>query len=63
MADFGLARLSHEATTTSLQGAGSPRWLAPELVHKSDIPEGVPLKTMQSDVYAFAHVMLEVRCC
>ncbi|KIJ54455.1 hypothetical protein M422DRAFT_24402, partial [Sphaerobolus stellatus SS14] len=59
LADFGLSRLSHEATTANLQGAGSPRWLAPELVHTSDIPEGMPLKTVQSDVYAFAHVMLE----
>ena len=59
LADFGLARLSHEATITSLQGAGSPRWMAPELVTMENV-EGVPLKTMKSDIYAFGHVMLEV---
>jgi len=34
--------------------------MAPELVTMDHV-EGLPLKTMKSDIYAFGHVMLEVR--
>ena len=46
-----------------LQGAGSPRWMAPELVLRTDSVIG-PVKSLNSDVYAFGHAMLEVvtRC-
>ncbi|KAF8577546.1 kinase-like protein [Ramaria rubella] len=56
VADFGLSKISQEATTTVLQGAGSPRWMAPELFSSGD---GLS-KTTMSDVYAFGHVMLEI---
>ncbi|KAF8507465.1 kinase-like domain-containing protein, partial [Hysterangium stoloniferum] len=59
LADFGLSRISHEATTSVLRGAGSPRWMAPELVISGDIQSG-PLRTVKSDVYGFGHVLLEV---
>ncbi|KAF8586717.1 kinase-like protein [Ramaria rubella] len=60
LADFGLSRISHEATTAMLHGAGSPRWMAPELITAGDEETG-PLKTQMTDVYAYGHIMLEVR--
>lgn len=59
LADFGLSRISHEATTTILQGAGSPRWMAPELIMVANEEAG-PLKSPKTDVYAFGHIILEV---
>ncbi|KAF8504106.1 kinase-like domain-containing protein [Gautieria morchelliformis] len=59
LADFGLSRISHEETTTLLHGAGSPRWMAPELILAGDEETG-PLKSPKTDVYAFGHIMLEV---
>jgi len=59
LADFGLSRISHEATSSVLRGAGSPRWMAPELVISGDIQCG-PLRTIKSDAYGFGHVLLEV---
>ncbi|KAF8507466.1 kinase-like domain-containing protein [Hysterangium stoloniferum] len=59
LADLGLSRISHEATTSVLRGAGSLRWMAPELVISGVIQSG-PLRTMKSDVYGFGHVLLEV---
>jgi serine/threonine protein kinase len=59
LADFGLSKIIHEATTTMLQGAGSIRWMAPEVVLAGDKTVG-PLKTPKSDIYAYGHVMLEV---
>ncbi|KAF8577558.1 kinase-like protein [Ramaria rubella] len=56
VADFGLSKINHEATTTMLKGAGSPRWMAPELFAPGDGPS----RTTMSDVYAFGHVMLEI---
>jgi serine/threonine protein kinase len=61
LADFGLSRISHEETTTLLHGAGSPRWMAPELIMAGDEETG-PLKSPKTDVYAFGHIMLEVCC-
>jgi serine/threonine protein kinase len=59
LADFGLSRVSHEATTSTLHGAGSARWMAPELILAGDTIID-PLRTQKSDVYAYGHVMLEV---
>ncbi|KAF8472414.1 kinase-like domain-containing protein [Gautieria morchelliformis] len=59
LADFGLSKISHQETTTALQGAGSPRWMAPELILTTDTETG-PVKSLKSDVYAFGHAMLEV---
>ena len=42
-----------------LHGAGSPRWMAPELITAGDEETG-PLKSPKTDVYAFGHIMLEV---
>ncbi|KAF8486691.1 kinase-like domain-containing protein, partial [Gautieria morchelliformis] len=59
LADFGLSKISHQETTMALQGAGSPRWMAPELILTTDTETG-PVKSLKSDVYAFGHAMLEV---
>lgn len=59
LADFGLSKLCYEATATIFQGAGSPRWMAPELILAQDDTTG-PLRTQKSDVYAYGHVILEV---
>ncbi|KAF8507475.1 kinase-like protein, partial [Hysterangium stoloniferum] len=59
LADFGLSRISIEATISMLQGSGSPRWMAPELVTAGEVESG-PLKTVKSDVYGYGHIMLEV---
>ncbi|TDL25371.1 kinase-like protein [Rickenella mellea] len=60
IADFGLARVIDSQATTrraiSFNGKGSIRWQAPELLHSE---ESVNV-SRQSDVYAFACVILEV---
>lgn len=59
LADFGLSRISHEMTNSILHGAGSPRWMAPELMRVDDTVVE-PLRTIQSDVYGYGHIILEV---
>lgn len=61
LADFGLSAITLDpevarslAPTTSLQEAGSTRWMAPELFVQSRV-------TAMSDVYALGMVALEVR--
>lgn len=56
LCDFGMTKVDgseHEATSTAMQGAGSMRWMAPELLH------GGP-KTTKSDVYALGMTIVEV---
>lgn len=57
--DFGLAviieDLSKMPISSTLDGAGNPRWMAPELLVGSDII------SKKSDVWAFGMVILEVR--
>lgn len=55
LCDFGLSRPSASATATLLRGAGSVRWMSPELFR-----EGGGTKTMQSDVWAFGMFIYEV---
>jgi serine/threonine protein kinase len=59
LADFGLSKISYEATTTTFQNAGSPRWMAPELILAGGKTTS-PRKTQKSDIYAYGHVILEV---
>ncbi|KAG8859093.1 hypothetical protein FRB96_004663 [Tulasnella sp. 330] len=56
--DFGLTKVlhtGHEHTSEALRGAGTVRWMAPELM----LVEGCR-KTMMSDIYAFRMVVAEV---
>lgn len=66
IADFGLAAVMQVSTTsltamTNSGGVGTVRWMAPELL----IPEEYGLtesrSSKQSDIYAFAMVIYEVR--
>ena len=41
--------------------AFSVRWLAPELVHPEEFGLNAPVRSKESDVYAFAMLMYEVR--
>ena len=52
LADFGIARLG-EATTATLIGAGTPAYMAPELVLGQD-------PTPASDIYALGVVLYEM---
>ncbi|KAG8997033.1 hypothetical protein FRB93_000526 [Tulasnella sp. JGI-2019a] len=53
--DFGLSKIKdgHSATSTGMQGAGSWRWMSPEVM------DGGP-KTFESDIYAFGMTIVEV---
>ena len=51
IADFGLSQVQGESLTWS--GAGSRRWMAPELVSTEE-------RTTASDIYAFGMTCLEV---
>lgn len=55
LCDFGLAKTTGIVTSSSLAGKGSLRWQAPELMGED------PTKTCESDVYAFAMTIYEVR--
>ncbi|KDQ19169.1 hypothetical protein BOTBODRAFT_103444, partial [Botryobasidium botryosum FD-172 SS1] len=61
LCDFGLSKILDRAnrsrTPTEIQGAGSPRWMAPEFL--TDQPDGRS-KTKAGDVFAFGFVMIEV---
>ncbi|KAG8870749.1 hypothetical protein FRB97_009418 [Tulasnella sp. 331] len=53
--DFGMTKIrdGYDATSTTLQGAGSYRWMSPELMCEGS-------KTKESDVYAFGMTIVEV---
>ena len=53
LTDFGLSKLSSCATSSAARGFGTTRYQSPELW------EGGP-KTMESDVYAFSMLIVEV---
>jgi len=51
--DFGLTKMLEDETTVEFEGAGSTRWMAPELL--DDAP-----KTTASDMYAFGMTIFEI---
>lgn len=54
LCDFGLSKaLQSMVTSTELHGAGSTRWMAPEIFDGES-------KTSQSDVYAYGITIAEV---
>jgi serine/threonine protein kinase len=53
VADFGIARLAEGATTTTLVGAGTPAYMAPELVRGEN-------PSPQTDIYALGIVLYEM---
>lgn len=55
LCDFGLSKTADAATTTSLKGAGTVRWQAPELFHEAP-------RSYKSDVYAYGMTIYEVSC-
>lgn len=62
LADFGLSSLGDGIAGTSsslLNSAGNPRWLAPELMFP-DLFNGSGKTTRETDVYAFGMTALEV---
>lgn len=59
LADFGLSKILQDCPssyTTSNTNLGTLRWCSPELFTQS-----VPSTTLESDVWAFAALSLEVR--
>ena len=64
LADFGLLTIvsdsTHPATTTSSEGAGSIRWMSPELLDPERFGCENALHTRESDCYALGMVILEV---
>ncbi|KAJ7203038.1 kinase-like domain-containing protein, partial [Mycena pura] len=60
LTDFGLTVLS-DATTQSQNGAGSVRWMAPEILNPDAFGLEDYKRTTASDIYAFACVCLEAR--
>ncbi|KAG9124712.1 hypothetical protein FRC07_010535 [Ceratobasidium sp. 392] len=62
LSDLGLARSSNEVTTTSLRGNGSTRYMSPEILLTDDAHgvQNTPVKTLESDVYAFGLVIREL---
>ena len=64
LADFGLltivSDLTHTATTTSSEGAGTMRWMSPELLDPERFGSKNARHTKESDCYALGMVILEV---
>ena len=64
LADFGLLTIisdaTHTATTTSSEGAGTMRWMSPELLDPERFGCKNARHTTESDCYAFGMVILEV---
>lgn len=62
VADFGLARTLQKTGLTTQLGPGTPRFMAPELVNlKEEENEFGTRVTKDSDVWAFAMTVIEVR--
>lgn len=65
LGDFGLGRIvidtSIMAGTSTNIGAGSLRWMAPELIQPSQFGLKIAMPNAESDVYALGCVYLEVR--
>ena len=61
IADFGLStlltRLGGSTFATTHQAKGTTRWMAPELL---DLDDSKTAPAMQSDVYSFGSIMLQV---
>ena len=53
LADFGIARMAGSSTSTTLSGAGTPAYMAPEQV-RGETP------TPQTDIYSFGVVLYEM---
>ena len=64
LADFGLLTIisdsTHAATTTSSEGAGTIRWMSPELLDPERFGSKNTRPTKESDCYALGMVILEV---
>lgn len=62
LADFGLTEtLSGSALTTmATTGAGTPRWMAPELLYPEEYGFEHSKPSKASDVYAFGMTIYEV---
>ena len=64
LADFGLLTIvsdsTHPATTTSSEGAGTIRWMSPELFDPERFGSKDARPTKESDRYALGMVILEV---
>ena len=64
LADFGLLTIVsdsiHPTTTTSFEGAGSVRWMSPELLDPEQLGSKNARPTKDSDCYALGMVILEV---
>ncbi|QRW12775.1 Tyrosine kinase catalytic domain protein [Ceratobasidium sp. AG-Ba] len=62
LADMGLSRTSHEPTTNSLRGSGSTQYMSPEILMTDEANgiQKVPIKTMESDIFAFGLVIREI---
>ncbi|KAG8746041.1 hypothetical protein FRC10_006380 [Ceratobasidium sp. 414] len=63
LSDLGLARSSTEVTITNLRGNGSTRYMSPEILLTDDAQgiQKTPVKTLESDIFAFGLVIREVR--
>ncbi|KIO31705.1 hypothetical protein M407DRAFT_67620, partial [Tulasnella calospora MUT 4182] len=53
LCDFGLARMTDSDTSSLMKGAGSTRWMAPELFNKEP-------KSTETDIHAFGMTIAEV---
>lgn len=53
LCDFGLTKMMPSRTSTAIKGAGSLRWMAPELWEDAE-------KSFETDVYAFGMTISEV---
>ena len=64
LADFGLLTIvsdsTHPATTSSSEGAGTMRWMSPELLDPERFGSKNARPTKESDCYALGMVILEV---
>ena len=64
LADFGLLTMvsdsTHSATSTSSEGAGTFRWMSPELLDPEEFGFENSRPTKESDCYALGMVILEI---
>ena len=63
IADFGLAKIGlelYDEGPDTYGGQGSLRWQAPELIIANRYKPVLKGATVESDVFAFGHVCLEV---